>query len=250
LQRLRLLILGGTSEATALTRELAGAPGVAPILSLAGATEHPAPSPIQRRIGGFGGAVGLAAFLRAEGIEAIVDATHPFAARMSMNAAAAAQATGTPIVVFTRPPWERRDGDRWLEVATMDEAVDALGPRRRTVFLTQGRLRLAAFKRAPQHHYVVRAIDRPEIAALPDCRLILARGPFALADEIALMRHERIDVVVTKNSGGAATYPKIEAARALGIEVVIVARPKPPQAETLHDLDAVLAWIKAHRAPP
>lgn len=251
MQRFRLLILGGTSEATALTRELDGAPGVVPILSLAGATKNPAPSPIQRRIGGFGGAEGLAAFLRSEGIEAIVDATHPFAARMSMNAAAAAQATGTPLVVLTRPPWERRDGDRWLEVAAMDEAVDALGPRRRTVFLTQGRLQLAAFARAPQHHYVVRAIDRPaEIAALPDCKLILARGPFALPDEIALIGNERIDVLVTKNSGGAATYPKIEAARALGIEVVIVERPKPPQAETLHDLDAVLAWIKAHRAPP
>jgi len=248
---LRLLILGGTSEAAALARKLAEAPGVAPTLSLAGATENPAPSPIPRRIGGFGGAEGLAAFLHAEEIEAIVDATHPFAARMSMNAAAAAQATGTPLVVFTRPPWERRDGDRWLEVTTMDEAVDALGPRRRTVFLTQGRLQLAAFARAPQHHYVVRAIDRPaEIAALPDCKLILARGPFALPDEIALIRNERIDVLVTKNSGGAATYPKIEASRALGIEVVIVRRPVAPRAETLHALDHVLAWIMAHRAAP
>ena len=133
----------------------------------------------------------------------------------------------------------------------MDDAVDALGARPRTVFLTQGRLQLAAFARAPQHRYIVRAIDRPaEIGALPDCKLILARGPFSLADELALMQRERIEALVTKNSGGRATYAKIEAARALGIEVVIVRRPPAPEAETLHDLDAVLAWIAAHRPDP
>ena len=126
-----------------------------------------------------------------------------------------------------------------------------LGPTPRTVFLTQGRLQLAAFARAPQHRYIVRAIDRPaEIGALPDCRLILARGPFSLADEAALMRNEGIEALVTKNSGGRATYAKIEAARALGIEVVIVRRPPAPEAETLHDLDAVMAWIAAHRRTP
>jgi len=251
LKRLSLLILGGTSEAAGLARRLAEEPGVAAILSLAGATEHPAPSPITRRIGGFGGADGLTAYLRETGVGAIVDATHPFAARMSKNAVTAAEATATPLVVFSRPPWRRQDGDRWTEVSSIDAAVDALGPARKVAFLTQGRLQLRAFARAPQHRYVVRAIDRPaEIDALPDCKLILARGPFALSDEIALMREERIDVLVTKNSGGAATYPKIEAARALNVEVVIVERPKPPQALTLHDLDAVMAWIAAHRAAP
>jgi precorrin-6A/cobalt-precorrin-6A reductase len=187
----------------------------------------------------------------AERIGAVVDATHPFASRMSANAAAACRATDTPFVVFTRPPWTPEPGDRWVEAATMDDAVAALGAQPRTVFLTQGRLQLASFVRAPQHRYIVRTIDRPaEIDALPDCKLILARGPFSLADDLTLMKRERIEALVTKNSGGSATYPKIEAARALGIEVVIVRRPAAPEAEALHDLNAVVAWIASHgRAP-
>jgi precorrin-6A/cobalt-precorrin-6A reductase len=133
----------------------------------------------------------------------------------------------------------------------MDDAVTALGAQRRTVLLTQGRLQIAAFARAPQHRYIVRAIDRPaEVDALPDQKLILARGPFSLAEELALMKRERIETLVTKNSGGRATYAKIEAARALAIEVVVVRRPPAPEAEKLHDLDAVLAWIAAHRQTP
>jgi precorrin-6A/cobalt-precorrin-6A reductase len=170
---------------------------------------------------------------------------------MSANAVAACRATDTPLVVFSRPPWSPEPGDRWVEVATMDDAADAVGVKPRTVFLTQGRLQLAAFARAPQHRYIVRAIDRPaEIGALPHCKLILARGPFSLADELALMRNEGIETLVTKNSGGRATYAKIEAARALKIEVVIVRRPAAPEAETLYDLGAVMAWIAAHRRAP
>jgi precorrin-6A/cobalt-precorrin-6A reductase len=232
-------------------RRLADEPDTVPVLSLAGATANPAQAPIPQRVGGFGGAEGLAAFVARERIDAVVDATHPFASRMSANAVAACLATGTPLVVFTRPPWIREAGDRWIEVATMDDAVDALGTQRRTVFLTQGRLQLSAFVRAPQHRYIVRTIDRPaKIDALPDCMLILARGPFSLADELALMQREQIEKLVTKNSGGRATYAKIEAARALKIEVVIVRHPPAPEAETLYDLDAVLAWIGAHRATP
>ena len=202
-------------------------------------------------MGGFGGVEGLAAFLARERIGGVVDATHPFASRMSANALAACRATDTPLVAFTRPPWKRESGDCWIEAATMDDAVTALGPQPKTVFLTQGRLQLAAFARAPQHRYIVRAIDRPaEIGALPHCKLILARGPFSLADELQLMKRERIETLVTKNSGGRATYAKIEAARALDIEVVILRRPSAPEAETLYDLDAVLAWIRAHRRAP
>jgi precorrin-6A/cobalt-precorrin-6A reductase len=219
---------------------------VAPLLSLAGATTKPAAAPIPQRIGGFGGAEGLAAFLRSEHVDAVIDATHPFAARMSANALAAAAATGTPLVVYSRRPWMRRDGDQWIDAASIEDAVEALGPRRKAVFLTQGRLQLAAFARAPQHYYLIRAIDPPVgINALPEHKVILARGPFALEDELQLMRRERIEALVTKNSGGLATYPKIEAARMLGVSVVIVRRPKPPDAETLHDLDAVMAWISA-----
>jgi precorrin-6A/cobalt-precorrin-6A reductase len=221
------------------------------VLSLAGATANPAPAPIPVRIGGFGGAVGLAAYLAGERIDAVVDATHPFASRISANAVAACRATTTPLVVFSRPPWTRAPGDRWVQVATVEDAADALGPAPRTAFLTQGRLQLAAFAQAPQHRYVVRAIDRPaEIDALPDCKLILARGPFTLADELNLMKRERVEALVTKNSGGSATYAKIEAARALQIEVIIVRRPPAPQAETLHNLDAVMAWIGSHCRTP
>jgi precorrin-6A/cobalt-precorrin-6A reductase len=248
---LRLLILGGTSEASALARRIADEPDVAAILSLAGTTAEPAPTPVTRRIGGFGGAEGLAAFVAREHIDAVVDATHPFASRISANAVAACGATGTPLVVFTRPPWTNEAGDRWIEVATIEEAVDALGAAPKTVFLTQGRLQLAAFARAPQHRYIVRAIDRPaEIDALPGCELILARGPFSLADELALLKRESIETLVTKNSGGDATYAKIEAACALEIAVVILRRPPASEAETLDDLDAVLAWIADHRRTP
>jgi precorrin-6A/cobalt-precorrin-6A reductase len=221
------------------------------VLSLAGATANPARSPIPQRIGGFGGVEGLAAYLAAERINAVVDATHPFASRMSANAVAACRATDTPLVVCTRPPWTPEPGDRWTEVATIDDAVPALGEAPKTVFLTQGRLQITPFAREPQHRYIVRAIDRPtEIDSLPNCQLILARGPFSLADELALMRNEGVQALVTKNSGGGATYAKIEAARALGIEVVIVRRPPPPEAETVHDLDAVMSWIAAHRPAP
>jgi precorrin-6A/cobalt-precorrin-6A reductase len=222
-----------------------------PVLSLAGATTNPAPQPIPQRVGGFGGAEGLAAYLAAERIDAVIDATHPFAARISANAAAACRATNTPFVVFTRPPWTRQPRDRWIETPTIEAAVDALGLKRRIVFLTQGRLKLVAFARAPQHRYVVRAIDRPaEIDALPDHKLILARGPFSLAEEIGLMRSESVETLVTKNSGGGATYAKIEAARVLGIGVVMVQRPDPPESETLHDLEKVMAWIATHRGAP
>jgi precorrin-6A/cobalt-precorrin-6A reductase len=170
---------------------------------------------------------------------------------MSANAVAACRTSGTPLVVFTRSAWTHQPDDHWIEVATMDDAVDALGTQRRTVFLTQGRLQLAAFARAPHHRYIVRAIDPPgELDALPDCKLILARGPFSLADELALMQREQIETLVTKNSGGRATYAKIEAARALKIEVVILRQPPAPEAEIVHELDAVLAWIAAHRATP
>ncbi len=168
---------------------------------------------------------------------------------MSANATSGCRVTATPLVVFTRPPWTRQNGDRWVEVATVDEAVEAVGARRKIVFLTLGRIQLGAFARAPQHRYIVRAIDPPaEAEPLADFKLVLARGPFALQDELALMRNERVETVVTKNSGGRATYPKIEAARMLGVEVVVVRRPKPPEAETLHDLDAVMAWISAQAA--
>lgn len=243
---MRILVLGGTSEASALARRLAGRSDVEPILSLAGRTARPAPSPIPVRTGGFGGVDGLAAYLRKEGIAALVDATHPFAARISANAVQAGAATGVPVAVFTRPAWSQVPGDRWMEVDDVDAAVAALGVAPLCVFLTVGRLSLGVFAAAPQHTYVIRSIDRPEaLETLPSRRSITDRGPFRLDAEVELMRRERIEVVVSKNSGGDATYAKIAAARRLGLPVVLVRRPAAAGAVTFESVDEVLAWLSA-----
>jgi precorrin-6A/cobalt-precorrin-6A reductase len=246
---LRLLILGGTAEASALAAAIAGRAGIEAILSLAGRTQHPAPSPIPTRTGGFGGVEGLLSFLEAARIDAVIDATHPFAAQMSRHAAEACGAAKLPLLIFTRPPWRRVNGDRWIDVESMADAAQALGPVPRNVFLTQGRQQLVAFAEAPHHRYLVRVIEPPDdIDTLPRHRLILARGPFQLADEEALMRAENIEFLVSKNSGGAATYAKIEAARNLGLPIVMVQRPDKPDVEQTTRLETALAWIEAHRA--
>jgi precorrin-6A/cobalt-precorrin-6A reductase len=248
---MRLLILGGSTEASALARILAGRRDLSPILSLAGRTRGPVAPPIPFRVGGFGGISGLRAFLAEAKIDAVVDATHPFAAQMSRHTAIACGDRNLPLVRFTRPPWLPQNGDRWTTVADMAGAVAALGIAASRVFLTIGGLQLRAFATAPQHHYVVRTIDPPDaIAALPSHRLILSRGPFFLADEIALLRDEQIQLLVTKNSGGSATGAKLAAARTLGIEVVMIERPQAEHGAMFDTADAVLAWIEAHRPAP
>lgn len=248
---MRVLILGGTTEASALVAALAGRDGFVPVLSLAGRTERPVLPDVAYRIGGFGGADGLAAYVRNEAIEAVVDATHPFAARMCWNAAAACERTGVPMVRLGRPSWTRQPGDRWIEVASIGQAVVALGESPRRVFLTVGRLSLPAFGAAPQHHYLVRSIDAPEdLSMLPNRRLLLARGPFDAEAEEALMRDNAVEVVVTKNSGGTATAGKLEAARRLGLAVVMVARPPRPAMPEANSVDEAVRWIEAHRPRP
>jgi precorrin-6A/cobalt-precorrin-6A reductase len=249
---MRVLILGGTTEASMLARRLAQRDDIDPILSFAGRTENPVPPPIPFRTGGFGGADGLHDFLIADRIRAVVDATHPFAARMSENAASACRRAGIALVAFTRPAWDRQDGDRWISAEDTEAAVAALGDPPRRVFLTHGRQQLAAFARAPQHSYLVRSIERPvDIIALPRHRLILARGPFLAADEVRLMRDQRIEILVTKNSGGVSTYGKIEAARALEIPVVMIQRPPTAGGvEALFAVGDVMAWLGTHREAP
>ena len=247
----RILILGGTGEAMKLAAALAARPDLPALLSFAGRTKAPLLPSIPSRIGGFGGVNGLAAYLAQMRTPLVIDATHPFAAQMSQNAAQACARLGLPRVTFTRRPWTPAPGDRWIEVADIEAAVDALGEAPAHVFLTVGRLSLGAFKRAPQHSYVARSIDQPDASELPPrCRVLLARPPFALAEERALMQAERFDFICTKNSGGAATENKLLAARELGLRVVIVSRPQAPEVEILFDLEAVLDWIKAHRPPP
>jgi precorrin-6A/cobalt-precorrin-6A reductase len=248
---MRVLILGGTTEASALVAVLARRGDLVPVLSLAGRTERPVLPDIAYRIGGFGGPEGLATYLRNEAIDALVDATHPFAARMCWNAAQACAQAGVPILRLGRPAWAAQPGDRWIDVPTVEAAAQALGDEPRRVFLTVGRLSLPVFGAAPQHHYVVRSIDAPEdLSMLPNRRLLLARGPFDAGAEEALMRAEAIEILVTKNSGGAATAGKIEAARRLGLPVVMVARPPRPAVSEAGSVEEVVSWLEAHRSRP
>jgi precorrin-6A/cobalt-precorrin-6A reductase len=247
---MRLLILGGTTEASALARHIAGRSDLDPTLSFAGRTQNPVVPPIPFRTGGFGGVAGLKTYLAETRTDAVIDATHPFAAQMSAHAAEACRDLGLPVAMFTRAPWRAVPGDRWVSVADMKAAAAALGDAPRRAFLTVGALQLPAFATAPQHHYLIRTIDPPNAAALPDHRLILARGPFTVAEETALMREAAIDALVTKNSGGKATAAKLAAARALGIEVIMVERPKSVDIPIFETLDAVMGWIENHRPAP
>ncbi len=240
---MRLLLLGGTFEASELARRLASRRDIEATLSLAGRTSRPAPSPLPTRIGGFGGVEGLNRYLKENRIDAVIDATHPFAAQISANAVAAC--ADLPLAVLTRPPWLPAPGESWREVADAAEAAASLGATPRRVLLTVGRLQAPAFRAAPQHHYVMRSIDAPD-ALPPSVEVVLARPPFALADELELMRSRRIDILVSKNSGGEATRAKIDAARRLALDVVMIRRPPPAGGTAPYEIDAALAWIEAH----
>ncbi|TPL01664.1 cobalt-precorrin-6A reductase [Mesorhizobium sp. B2-4-14] len=237
-----ILILGGTTEARQLAGKLVTRAAVT--LSLAGRTESPVAQGVPVRSGGFGGADGLAAYLTDRSIDLLIDATHPYAARISANAAQAAQLTRVPILALRRPGWEPVEGDRWIEVDTVGAAVQALGDTPRRVFLALGRQEVAAFEAAPQHHYLIRSVEpvEPELA-VPDAAYLLARGPFRESEECALLEGQSIDIVVCKNSGGAATYGKIAAARALGIDVVMIRRPDLPQVPSAESVDQLAAMV-------
>jgi precorrin-6A/cobalt-precorrin-6A reductase len=245
---MRVLILGGTTEASELARMLAGDARFAATLSLAGRTRSPLAQPIPCRIGGFGGVDGLAAYLRAHRTDALIDATHPFAAQMSRHAAAAAGRAGTPLCVVLRPEWRKLPGDRWHVVPDMQAAASALGAAPQRVLLTVGQKDLAPFAAAPQHQYLIRSVDQPPPSSLPPGAVVItARGPFAVADERRLMQENAIEALVTKNSGGDATRPKLDAARALDIPVVMVARPAlPDDLAIVPTARAAMDWLEAH----
>ena len=248
MSRLKLLLLGGTTEARELARLTAEDSRFEGTLSLAGVTRSPRASPLDTRVGGFGGAGGLADYLRRNGIDVLVDATHPFASTISANAAAAADDAGIPCLALQRPAWEEAPGDRWIRVPDIRSAAEALGEGPRRVFLTIGRKDLAPFRDTPPHSYIVRSVDPPPPDLLPaNATVIAARGPFALKDEERLLREHRIDTMVTKNSGGSATAAKLVAARNLEMPVVMVDRPRVagPAVPTVED-----AWRRliAHHA--
>jgi precorrin-6A/cobalt-precorrin-6A reductase len=241
---MRILILGGTAEARQLAAALADRLAFAVTLSLAGRTAQPLPQPVPVRRGGFGGPEGLASYLRDEGIDIVIDATHPYAAVISANAAKAADAASVKLLAMRRPPWPKVEGDDWTEVDNVEAAVAALGVAPRRVFVTLGRNELQPFAAAPQHHYLIRSVDpvAPPLG-VPHATYLTARGPFTAAGDRALLEQHRIETIIAKNSGGGTTYGKIEAARALGLPVVMLKRPVLPDVPSVETVDEVLAWL-------
>jgi precorrin-6A/cobalt-precorrin-6A reductase len=242
--RKHILILGGTTEARELGQQLAARTDIAATLSLAGRTAAPSAQAVPIRRGGFGGVAGLTQYLRDNAVEALIDATHPYAPTISAHALDAASQTNTPMIALCRPPWRAVAGDRWTEVLDALGAVRTLGIEPRNVFLALGRQEIAPFAAAHQHHYLIRSVDPVEPPlAVPHARYILARGPFEEEQERALLRAHAIDVVVAKNSGGAATYGKIAAARTLGIPVMLLRRPPQLPVHRVANVGEAIAWL-------
>ena len=243
----RVLLLGGTREAVDLARALACDPGVETTYSLAGRTRRPASVPVPVRTGGFGGPDGLAAYLRDEKIDLVVDATHPYAATMSAHAALACERASVPRLVLHRPPWIPDPRDRWVDVPDAGRAARALPALGKRALLTVGSRDLAPYIEEKAVAFVVRAVEPPSIALDPArFEIVLARGPFDVESECRLLESRAIDVVVSKNSGGAAARAKLEAARALGLPVVMIERPSPPPGPRVETVAAAAAWIAAH----
>jgi precorrin-6A/cobalt-precorrin-6A reductase len=238
----RVLLLAGTTEATVLAERLDRA-GYEVISSLAGVTRTPRTRPGSVRVGGFGGAAGLAQFLRIESIDAVIDATHPFAARMPFHAAHAAVSVGIIRCRVLRAPWVQSGGDRWIPVSSSAEAPDAvrrLGARR--VLLTMGRQSATVFADADDLELVARSIEVPT-GLPPTTTIVLDRGPFDVDAEVRLLSEHRIDVLVTKNSGGAAVSAKLTAARVLGLPVVMISRPPQPDGTLVETVDQAMSWL-------
>lgn len=244
--RPRLLILGGTREAAELAARAEDAGACQVITSLAGRTRKPSPPAGLVRSGGFGGAEGLARYLVDEAIALVVDATHPFAARISAHAALACARADIPRLMLVRPPWQRKGGERWIEVDDAAQAAARLPAHGSRAFLTVGRRDLGPFADLAETWFLVRLIEPPAQAlALARYELITGRGPFAQEDEARLLARHRIEVLVSKASGGEATYGKIAAARAAGIPVVMIRRPPSPAGERVGSVEAAMAWLEA-----
>lgn len=239
-----MLLLGGTYEARMLAERIAREPDLEGLVSLAGRTNAPLSHDLPLRIGGFGGVEGLIRYLTESKISHVIDATHPFAATISLNAQKACDFLGLPFLTFTRRPWRPIPGDRWIEVQDMAAAITALGVAPQRVFLGVGRQAATNFRDAPQHSYLLRIIDPPRDRELPlACEIIVGRGPFALEDELALFQEHKINVVVSKNSGGAIGYTKIVAARQLGLEVIMINPPKYESKFIAYDYDAAMKFL-------
>lgn len=239
----RILLLGGTTEASALARALADS-GADAVFSYAGRTKAPMAQPLPTRVGGFGGVPGLVRYLREAGITHLVDATHPFAAGMSRNAIAAAGETGVEFCALERPAWVAGPGDDWHHVADMAGAVAALPDDPARVFLAIGKQHVADFAAKPQHHYLLRLVDAPDgPLPLPDAQAVIARGPFTTDADRALMADHRITHILAKNGGGTGAWAKLDAARDLGLPVILIDRPVLPPRRIFASTDEVMRWL-------
>ena len=245
----RILVLGGTGEAARLARLLASRTEFDVVTSLAGRTRRPAAIPGRMRTGGFGGVEGLSAYLASERVDAVVDATHPYAEAISRHAARACGALGIPRVQLWRPAWSPFEGDRWLHVATPGAAAQAVAEaplsEKGCVFLSTGAGDAQVFGRLRTVRFLVRLVDVPSTPLpLAKCVLLVARGPFAVADERRLFREHGVELLVSRNSGGTATYPKLVAARELRIPVVMLDRPGPvPEGSRVETVEEALDWL-------
>lgn len=214
------------------------------MFSYAGRVAKLADQPVPTRVGGFGGVDGLAQFITQNAISHVIDATHPFAERMSRNAVQACAQVDVPLIALTRARWSAQPGDTWRFVATINEAAAALDTPAQNVFLAIGRQNLAAFAGQSQHHYLLRLVDEPDAPLpLPDCRVVVARGPFTQDGDLALMQKHGIDVVVSKNAGGEAARAKLDAARALNLPVIMIERPSLPKRRETHSVETVMRWF-------
>jgi precorrin-6A/cobalt-precorrin-6A reductase len=239
--------LGGTSDANRTAARLASA-CIDAIYSYAGRTGKPLDQPLPTRIGGFGGVPGLTDYLQSESISHVIDATHPFAVEMSRNAVAACAALATPLIALQRAPWLPSPGDTWINVPDIDAAVKALPHEPARILLAIGKQHVAAFQTKPQHTYTLRLIDPPAgVLALAHYDAVIARGPFRLDDDVELMRARNITIVVTRNAGGTGARAKIDAARTLGVPVIMIARPAMPERLTVETVEECMDWLK-HQA--
>ncbi|MDF0580392.1 cobalt-precorrin-6A reductase [Bradyrhizobium yuanmingense] len=239
---IRALILGGTADASLLAAEIARA-GIDAVYSYGGRTRAPADQPLPTRIGGFGGVSGLTDYIRREGITHVIDATHPFAAEMSRNAVEACAQTGTPLLALERAPWIKAADDTWIEVVDVNAAVAALPDAPANVFLAIGRQHIAPFATKPQHAYTLRFVDPPE-APLPFAAdVIVSRGPFTLEGELDMLSTRGIAWIVARNSGGDGARAKVDAARRLGLPVIMISRPELPERRRVERVTDLMQWL-------
>jgi precorrin-6A/cobalt-precorrin-6A reductase len=245
---MHVLILGGTSEARQVAAGLQ--PGVRVTSSLAGRVARPVLPPGEIRIGGFGGAGGLAQWLREHEVDVLIDATHPFAGTISFNAASAAATAHVPLLALRRPGWVAGAGDDWHPADSLEQAAGMLPALGRRIFLTTGRMGLAAFAGLDGLWFLVRSVDAPHPPHPLHMETLLDRGPFSLDGERALLHDHRIDVLVTKDSGGPATCAKLAAAREAGLPVVVVRRPPVPEGvPAVRTADEAVCWVRDRQDP-